>query len=110
MLLEEGLRWHSSRKILKFQVLGNAISAVLKQSQRVLISHFLKIVIIIAFKNFKNDCIPLIFFLQVFDVTSCFNLGSSIEPPRGPLPFKVTGNHAKFARFVLLPVSKEAKT
>ena len=28
---------------LKFQVLGNAISALLRQSQRVLISHFLKL-------------------------------------------------------------------
>ena len=32
----------SSRKILKFQVLGNAISAILRQRQHVLISHFLK--------------------------------------------------------------------
>ena len=32
-----------------------------------------------AFKNFKNDWVPLIF-LQVFDV-SCFNLGARSNPP-----------------------------
>ena len=31
------------QKILKFQVLENAISAILRQSQRVLISHFFKV-------------------------------------------------------------------
>ena len=31
------------RKILKFQVLGNVISAILRQSQCVLISHFFKV-------------------------------------------------------------------
>ena len=33
----------SPRKILKFQVLRNAISVILRQSQRVLISHFSKL-------------------------------------------------------------------
>ena len=36
-----------------------------------------------AFKNFKNDCVPLIF-LQVFDV-SCYNLVGSIKPPNPAL-------------------------
>ena len=31
------------QKILKIQVLGNVISAILRQSQRVLTSHFLKL-------------------------------------------------------------------
>ena len=38
---------------------------------------------LLAFKNFKNDCVPLVF-LQVFYL-SCFNLGGSIEPPEPPL-------------------------
>ena len=42
--LEEVVRRHSLRKILKLQVLENAISAILKQSQRVVISHFFKMV------------------------------------------------------------------
>ena len=33
----------ASPRIFKFQVLGNAISVILRQSQRVLISHFLKV-------------------------------------------------------------------
>ena len=38
-------------KILKFQVLRNAISAILRQSQRVLISFFLKLKCHIFHKN-----------------------------------------------------------
>ena len=37
-----GICGYPPQKIFKFQVLGNTISAILRQSQRVLKSHFLK--------------------------------------------------------------------
>ena len=40
--LQKGARGHPSPESFKFQVLGNATSATLRQSQLVLICHFLK--------------------------------------------------------------------
>ena len=64
-----------SRKIWKFQVLGNAISAILGLT-------WLWIYCIYMVIDWL--CIYCIF-LQVLDV-SCFNIKCSIEPPNAPCP------------------------
>ena len=53
---------------MNLKVLGNMIFAILRQSQHVLTSRILKIVVtwLLAFKDFKNDRVPLVF-VQLFE-------------------------------------------
>ena len=90
-VLEEGVPWHPSPEKMKFQVLRNVISTILRQSQNVLISHFLKLVVtwswtFIIFKRILIMTVHvfLYIFLQVFGI-SYFNLGGFIEWLNPPL-------------------------
>ena len=69
--LKEELGWHPPPESFEIKILGNTIFAILRQSQRVLTSGILNMVVtwLLAFKDFKNDRVPLVF-LQLFDVIS----------------------------------------